>query len=97
MMYSLLFCFCVLARFSSLVSFYGFNDFVYIFFRHNNTPHSVVSNFCYFECLLYGEHINLGGPQKNRDFYGLLFRSFFKLFSRRNAPACCRDVAVGLR
>ena len=20
-------------------------------------PHSVVSNFCYFECLLYGEHI----------------------------------------
>ena len=25
--------------------------------RHNNTPHSVVSKFCYFECLLYGEHI----------------------------------------
>ena len=24
---------------------------------HENTPHSVVSKFCYFECLLYGEHI----------------------------------------
>ena len=31
-----------------------------------NTPHSVVSNFCFFECLLYGEHIK--GVDNNNIF-----------------------------
>ena len=35
----------------------AYNNLIYVIFRHNNTPHSVVSNFCFFECLLYGEHI----------------------------------------
>lgn len=42
------FCFCFLASFASLVSFYGIDDFVYVDFRHNSTPHSVVSKFFLF-------------------------------------------------
>ena len=41
----------------AFVSFYCFSDLVLAVFRHNNAPHSVVSNFYFFECLPYGEHI----------------------------------------
>ena len=45
------------------------DDLVCVDFSYKNTPHSVVSKFCYFECLFYGEHIRLA----SRVFF---FKSF---------------------
>lgn len=42
------FCFCFLARFSLFVSLYRLNNLFFADFRHNITPHSVVSKFLLF-------------------------------------------------